>query len=240
MKKIACAAALLALSLSACAPMVWDKAGATQQEFSVDDAKCKLMARGMNPGDFYAQGSTGFVAGAAAVNVIGTAVGQRQTYQECMTASGYTLRQNAAGAAGASPQNTARVEHMKQLAQPAVECLRTAFYSPGAALLRPRTAVNVTELLPAQLSDPAYVSDAEIAAIDFYRPQIKQCRVSFIAQVRAESPVAGSILDEDTASNEALAAKLRAREITWGQYNTQRKTSFAEFSPRYLRAINVQ
>ena len=80
-----------ALALGGCAPMVFDKPGATQADFSEDSAKCRLMARGMNPGGFYAQGSASFVAGAAVGNAIGTAANQRATYKDCMMAAGYTV-----------------------------------------------------------------------------------------------------------------------------------------------------
>jgi hypothetical protein len=79
------------MALGGCAPMVFDKPGATQVDFSEDSAKCRLVARGMNPGSFYAQGSPGFVAGAAVGNAIGTAANQRATYKDCMMAAGYTI-----------------------------------------------------------------------------------------------------------------------------------------------------
>ncbi|HXP29542.1 MAG TPA: hypothetical protein VN832_00520 [Stellaceae bacterium] len=44
----------------------------------------------MNSGDFYAQGSARFVAGAAIGNAIGTSFAQAATYDDCMMAIGYT------------------------------------------------------------------------------------------------------------------------------------------------------
>ena len=84
------AVVLGSLILGACAPTIWDKPGATQADFNQDSARCRLLARGMNPGDFYAQGSTSFVAGAALGNAIGTAANQGATYRDCMLAIGYT------------------------------------------------------------------------------------------------------------------------------------------------------
>jgi hypothetical protein len=43
----------------------------------------------MNPGDFYAQGSPRFVAGAAIGNAIGTDFDRAATYNDCMMAVGY-------------------------------------------------------------------------------------------------------------------------------------------------------
>lgn len=81
--------------LSACAPTIWDKPGVTQAQFNRDNARCQLLARGMNPDTFYAQGTESFVAGAALGNAIGNAVRTRQTYRECMMANGYTPEQRA-------------------------------------------------------------------------------------------------------------------------------------------------
>jgi hypothetical protein len=71
-----------------CAPIVWDKLGGTQAQFNVENARCRMVARGLNPGTFYAAGSTEFVAGAVLGNAIGTAANQRQTYRDCMEMKG--------------------------------------------------------------------------------------------------------------------------------------------------------
>src|SRR5208282_1493025 len=89
-------AALGFLILAACAPTIWDKSHATQADFNKDSARCRLLARGMSPGDFYAQGSANFVAGAALGNTIGTAANQAATYRDCMMATGYTPRAQTA------------------------------------------------------------------------------------------------------------------------------------------------
>src|SRR5438105_2568927 len=80
------------LEIVACAPTIWDKPGTTQVQFNQDSARCRLLARGMNSGDFYAEGSPKFVAAAAVGNAIGTAVNQQATYHDCMMAVGYTPR----------------------------------------------------------------------------------------------------------------------------------------------------
>ena len=90
----------LAITLGACAPIVWDKPGGTQAQFNVENARCRMVARGLNPGGFYAAGSTEFVAGAALGNAIGTAVNQRQTYRDCMEMQGYTEGGSGATAGG--------------------------------------------------------------------------------------------------------------------------------------------
>jgi hypothetical protein len=100
-------ALLTSMTLTACAPTIWDKAGGTQTGFNQDSAQCRLVARGMNPGTFYAQGSPAFVASAEVGNAIGTAANQAATYRDCMMALGYTPRNaneaNVSEGASASP-----------------------------------------------------------------------------------------------------------------------------------------
>jgi hypothetical protein len=89
--------------VGACAPTIWDKSDATQADFDQDSARCRLLARGMNPGGFYAQGSASFVAGAALGNAIGTSANQSAIYRDCMMAVGYTPRASAAASYGPEP-----------------------------------------------------------------------------------------------------------------------------------------
>lgn len=81
---------LVALLVAGCGPTIWNRPGATQADFNQDDARCRLVAQGMNSGGFYAQGSPGFVAGASVGNAIGTAISTQATYRNCMVANGYT------------------------------------------------------------------------------------------------------------------------------------------------------
>jgi len=76
--------------LATCAPTVWQKPDATTADFTQDSARCRLLARSMNSGDFYAEGSPKFVAAATVGNALGTAIGQHATYEDCMMAVGYT------------------------------------------------------------------------------------------------------------------------------------------------------
>jgi hypothetical protein len=110
--KIILAAITLALPsiFGACAPTIWDKQGATQADFNQDSARCRLLARGMNLGDFYAQGSPGFVAGAALGNAVGTAANQAATYRDCMMATGYTPRASG-GTGGDDTIRSSPVQH---------------------------------------------------------------------------------------------------------------------------------
>jgi hypothetical protein len=85
------------VALFGCAPTIWDKPGATQADFNTDSARCRILARGMNSGDFYAEGSPKFVAAATVGNAIGTALNRQETFHDCMMAVGYTPRASTPG-----------------------------------------------------------------------------------------------------------------------------------------------
>ena len=78
------------MALAACAPIMWGRPGLTQADFNQDNARCRLVARAMNSGDFSASGSRQLVAGAGLGYVIATAISTRADYKDCMEAAGYT------------------------------------------------------------------------------------------------------------------------------------------------------
>lgn len=77
--------------LSACAPMIWDKKGATQQDYNQDHYACEKDAR--QSGYF----GTGIVG---AINI-------RDFFQECMVAHGWTLRGQASSESSPSNEGSA-------------------------------------------------------------------------------------------------------------------------------------
>lgn len=102
--KIVVAGVTAGLMLSGCAPTIWDRWETTAAQFSMDNARCRLMAEGANPDfgspavhtgsfkrDLAANAALGIVEGIAQ----GLAV--RHTYELCMQANGYVAR--APGAA---------------------------------------------------------------------------------------------------------------------------------------------
>lgn len=116
------AAALMGLLVSGCAPDIWDRPGATQADFNVDQANCQMFAMGMPqiqpayvPPTYTANTSytgtysNGMANGMATTTVqennsgqamanlgaaIGNAIRTKQAMRTCMTARGYTLRPN--------------------------------------------------------------------------------------------------------------------------------------------------
>jgi len=96
-KRLVAAVAIIAvvLPLAACQPPppIFEKPGATLQEFSADKLRCQAISRGMD-GSSVAFGSPMFVAIAAA------AANKRQQgyFETCMQAEGYSIMPTQYGA----------------------------------------------------------------------------------------------------------------------------------------------
>jgi hypothetical protein len=69
---------LLAFILAGCAPMIWDKSGATQDEFNWDSSECEKDAR-----------QNGYYGN----ELFGT-MNKKEFLERCMTSKGYTLRED--------------------------------------------------------------------------------------------------------------------------------------------------
>lgn len=203
-----------ALALGGCAPMVFDKPGATQVDFNQDSAKCRLVARGMNPGDFYAQGSASFVAGAALGNAIGTAANQRETYKDCMMAAGYTLE---------SPQARAVTLSAKPIFAQFSVCARTVYDAPEADVIRSKLPFDATTATAEQISDPSYVTEPEIAALNALHPRAKACRQDLLAALTPVAPAIVPVLSKSYKASDGYVASLEAGKISWGAFTTLRK-----------------
>jgi hypothetical protein len=202
------------LLLTGCAPVIWDKPGITQAQFAQEDARCRLVARGMNPGGFYAQGSASFVAGAAVGNAIGTAVATNATYRDCMVASGYTAE---------SPQLQASVEKAKPVLAELTSCATAIYSSPEAEPIRRRVAFIPAETTPAQLADPALASAQEIAVADTLVHKLRGCQQAAIRGLSASAPPIVPIIQSTIAATEGDLTLLKAGKMTWGEYNTRRR-----------------
>lgn len=122
--------AALALSIAACAPIVWDKPGATQAEFNADNYDCKAQARTLSPGGGYAQGSVGFVVAATLISAVATAADRSGIYNDCMKAHGYMARQ---AEPPASPIQVATSPPQKAEAEPPASPIRVATSPPQEA-----------------------------------------------------------------------------------------------------------
>jgi hypothetical protein len=217
----------LGLAVAGCGPVIWDKPGVSQAEFSQEDAQCRLVARGMNSGEFYAEGSQSFVAGAAVGNAVGTAVATRATYKDCMMAKGYSEE---------SQQAQANAVALKPISDNVTSCVAPLYASASAEPIRRHAPFKPADMTPSQGADPAFATPEEIAAIDGLLPPLRACQQAAVAATRTASPPAAPILEATYAAGEGDLSALKARSMTWGQFNTRRRER-AEQMTQQLMAV---
>lgn len=211
------------LTIAGCAPVIWDKPGVTQAQFNQENAQCRMVARGMNPGTFYAEGKPAFVAGAALGNAIGTAINTAATYRDCMMATGYTPE---------NPQTQANVAKIKPILAQTSACVVAVYSAPEAEPIRLHSPYNPAETTPEQLADRAFVTDSEIAIIGALYPRLVECQQNTLRQISTPMPSLVPMLSAQYATGAEEITLLKSRKLTWGDFNTRRKNRLVDFQAR--------
>jgi hypothetical protein len=96
------AALALCVLAGGCAPTVWSRPETTQAQSGVDNARCRLASKALNPDDgFSARGGVAFVIGATVLHGIGRAAVRESDFNDCMKANGYAASAPGTPAAAA-------------------------------------------------------------------------------------------------------------------------------------------
>jgi hypothetical protein len=81
--------ALVALLASGCGSTAWTKGGGTAAQFDRDSARCKARAEAQSAHEGYAQGTPAQVGTVIVLDGIFTAIDRRESFNDCMIATGY-------------------------------------------------------------------------------------------------------------------------------------------------------
>ena len=218
--------------LSACAPTVWEKPGATQAQANQDSAKCRLVARGMNSGGSYSADPHGSATGAAVSNTFGSALNTASTYQDCMVAIGYRKASIGKVATGKPPS-----DGFKPILDQLSACIVSIYAIPEAKPLRLHSPLNVDELTRKQLTDPAFANDAVIAAIAVVHPRVQQCQQAALTQLTDAQPALVPVIANTFAQAQRALQQFQAHRITWGAYNSERRSIAQAFRSQLADAL---
>jgi hypothetical protein len=146
--------------------------GKSASDYTPDSAKCRLFARGVNPGfDFEASGSPKFVAestaGAAIVYGITTAIITNQNYNDCMQANGWLIADGAQPAPAPMFDQTLADGRVGVSAQPLAATLTNAPTTPRRPLGVRVMAVpdEMTGWLHVDSTNGLFVLDVEPGAL---------------------------------------------------------------------------
>jgi hypothetical protein len=119
-------------------------------------------------------------------------------------------------ATAAQRQYQAIVTGNKALGDEAKACTAAVYNAPEAAPLRPHVPLDAREATLAQLSDPAFATGPEIAAIELLHPRVKACQKAVLDGLANTTPGAVPILARAYSANDDDTILLIQRKLSWG------------------------
>ena len=218
-------APLLALSLAACAPMmVWNKPGASRNDFSRDKYTCEQQAQQR--------------AAYAAVNAQGgasqnTMVTNQNLFHSCMNANGWYLGTQEASQQQhqqINQQQQAQRDSQQQKIQRAKDTLAQLTKEKGEEcaadeykVVYAKSPCRAEDTSLAQLSDTSRIGSIEkpifLVLHEAGKARSKRAADAFRSAGDARSSAASSLTEKSSGLAEANAVALYEGSITWGQYN---------------------
>ncbi len=225
---------LTILVLTACAPMVWNKPGASAQEYAVDSFECTEQAQ-----QRYA---------AAELSVYGGELRDRPTndnglFAACLNAKGWHLgpQQEVVGNArnlrlqeDQFTPTALRDTFTLILADQQALCARPEF----AALYR-RSACQVGDLTIAQLADTGVLGAADKSTFSQLRKEGQEIGRRAAAAYRAFGGEPGRLtataIDRAEALSEKNALELYSGRMGWGEFNQRRRDNHVLYRNDFKR-----
>ncbi len=190
--------------LSACAPPVFNKPGATQQDFATDKYSCERDSR-------QSGGFSGGIAGAIEI---------QQYFNRCMAAHGWTIQGTAEQAAvAADAQNKkSRVEQAgNQFKQCIIDLRRKAKYQ---IISNHFSNLDSGTYTLSQKADAKIPNTTESSILINYTEQQNICRSTLISTISDVSPAAGQVLQKAQMDGDAITVRLARQQISWGEAAT--------------------
>jgi len=128
---------------------------------------------------------------------------------------GVILMGNALFCGGAAAQD------LQAAGETAKKCLVDLYYSPAAAPLRPHLPMDPKSATLSQLSNPAYATAPEIAAIQALHPRYIACRHPIVTILYNAMPSVGQFLQRAYSAADDDLILLIQRRISWGESITR-------------------
>lgn len=205
-----------AILLAGCATHAWAPGPNAKGTFDEASAQCSLMARHSGSGEFYAQGSPGFVAGATVGAAVGDAIRTQADFNDCMKASGWVV-------ADADPDSVAKAEAMKARVAAIHElfesCQGAVRNNPKYAALLPHLKdVSVGHYTLTQMSDSHVPTPQEATLLAEYGDKTDVCTESAAAQISSIDPRIGQAFQKLNSRVRNLDLALINRQMSWGEY----------------------
>jgi hypothetical protein len=202
------------LLLAGCATHTWAPGPDAKGTFEEAKAQCQLMAR-HSGGSYYASGTPSFVAGATAGAAIGEAIRTQADFNDCMSASGWTVADDKAGSSAA---RAASVQTMKTAGEQLKTCIETFRNDPKYTLIEPHVLpYGTTHFTLVQLSDENVPTADEAANLAAYEDATDVCRDQFVTQLAMLDARASLTYKRIQADTRAVKILLIEHKISWGE-----------------------
>jgi hypothetical protein len=197
MKNLPVTLTVALLALSACgAPKVWNKAGATQQDFATDSYACEKDSR---QSGYYGGGLVG-------------AINMQEFNNRSMIAHGWYLSSQT-GTAQPNP----KVAQIKSATEELKACYRSARAGSNYAPLLPHLIdLETGQWTMTQLADGHMPTQQERNLFVRYFDESQACRDTYVATASQLIPAAGPVLMQQKIDLQATALQLIRGQLTWG------------------------
>lgn len=222
--------------VTACSPMVWQKPGASQNDFSQDKYICIQEAQQR--------------VSSARVNAYGgtadnTVVTNESLYGSCMNSKGWYLKNTQALQQPAQPQQNTikpqenpRIQKAKEELSRAIAESNAACGKPEYAIVYVKSSCKEGDLTLNQLADISKISSTEkpvFAALTLERKALIKRAISAYRSVGDETHLKiASLYEKQNELSEKNALELYEEKISWGEYNKTKKSIAASYRDGYL------
>ena len=216
---------VLTLGLSACAaPKVWNKAGATQQDYATDSYMCEKDSR-----------QSGYFGG----GVIG-ALNMQDFDNRCMVAHGWYLsNQSVPTQANPTADQPKLAGQLKSAIEQRKSCTRgVRDEQVNAPLLSHFSDIDSGRFSMRQLADQQVATQVEGELLVRYFDETASCTDQFTASATRLVPAIGPIIVNEKSDIQAVALSLIRRQLTWGEA-AQKQQDIQDAATAKLRAIRL-
>jgi hypothetical protein len=214
MKAYVLGAALVGL-LAGCAQNLWNKPGASKDDFASDRYECLQGSQQQTGTAFFNRYGGASSSGMATNGGI---------FDACMNARGWTLTrvQNGPGGTSIPPSNPLADTGKALQAEALAMCAR-----PDMQRIVQKSACQAKEITLEQLADESFLAAQDKPLFSAWRAEVAGFNAKFLTALRTHGGAKGSAI---ATSDETVSARLDQASLalytgksTWGQYNQQRK-----------------
>lgn len=239
----------VSLVLGACgAPMIWNKPGATRDDFSSARYACMQQSQ-QRVSETSINALGGYSSSAVVTN--------EDLFGSCMNANGWYLTQQANLAPSAAvaqpapwqrtqppkPPEKTQADKLRESGQTYQVAMTTMCARPEYANLMTKTPCKLSDMTAAHLSNLRKISTGEASAMRQMLTEIESLNSKASSDIylygQARGTAMQTALDSRNKKNSDAARALIDGRISWGEFNTRRQQALEAFRSEMDRIANT-